>query len=165
MLGDELLGSRGERKAQPVARAAWCAASLGPWAAPWPTAWWLPTQFQSPNSRVNHYLISFPASAMGHISDDDLPSVGHSAHAVIREAKVAGVYVFGGGIDETVPPVMVSGEGKVTPGTYAETTNFNGGFCVLRVASREEAEAWAAKIAAACRCAQELREFMFDPES
>jgi hypothetical protein len=26
---------------------------------------------------------------------------------VIREAKEAGVYVFGGGIDETVPPVLV----------------------------------------------------------
>ena len=28
---------------------------------------------------------------------------------------------------------------------------------------REEALAWAAKIAVACRCAQEVREFMPDP--
>ena len=115
--------------------------------------------------RMNHYLISFPSSAMSHITDDDFPSVGESAHAVIREAKTAGVYVFGGGIDESVPPVMVTGEGKVSPGTYPETSKFNGGFCVLRVQTREEAEMWAAKIAAGCRCAQELRPFMYDPES
>ena len=56
---------------------------------------------------MTHYLISFPSSAMSHVSDQDLPSVGESARAVIRDAKAAGVYVFGGGIDETVPPVRV----------------------------------------------------------
>jgi hypothetical protein len=111
------------------------------------------------------YLVSFPSSAMSHISKDDLASVAESAHAVIREAKAAGVYVFGGGIDESVPPVMVTGAGNVSPGTYPETAKFNGGFCVLKVRSREEAEAWAAKIAAGCCCAQELRQFMYDPES
>lgn len=102
---------------------------------------------------------------MNHISDDDFPSVGESARAVIREAKAAGVYVFGGGIDETVPAVMVTGDGKVSTGTYLETSEFNGGFCVLKVQTREEAEQWAAKIAAGCWCAQELRQFMYDPES
>jgi hypothetical protein len=91
--------------------------------------------------------------------------VGDSARAVIREARAAGVYVFGGGINETVPAVMITGEGKVSPGTYPETGQFNGGFCVLKVETREEAERWAAKIAAACRCAQELRQFMYDAES
>jgi hypothetical protein len=32
------------------------------------------------------------------------------------------------------------------------------------VPSREEALKWAAKVAAACRCTQELREIRFDPE-
>jgi hypothetical protein len=114
---------------------------------------------------MKHYLISFPSSAMDHIPAEDFPSVSESAHAVIREAKAAGVYVFGGGIDETVAPVKVSAGGSVVPGTYPETSRFNGGFCVLKVATRHEAEKWAAKIAAGCRCAQELREFMFDPES
>ncbi|MFO1468493.1 MAG: YciI family protein [Steroidobacteraceae bacterium] len=114
---------------------------------------------------MNHYLISFPSSAMSHISDEDLPSVGEAARAVIREAKAAGVYVFGGGLDETIAPVMISGEGKTCSGTYPETSKLNGGFCVLRVETREEAERWAARIAVACRCAQEFRQFMFDPES
>jgi hypothetical protein len=113
---------------------------------------------------MTHYLISFPASAMDHISQDELPSVSESAHAVIREAKAAGVYVFGGGIDEEVAPVMVAAEGTVSAGTYPETSRVNGGFCVLKLQSRQEAEAWAAKIAAGCRCAQELRQFMYDPE-
>ena len=114
---------------------------------------------------MNHYLISFPSSAMNHISQEDFPSVGEASRAVIREAKAAGVYVFGGGIDETVPPAMVTAEGKVSPGTYPGTSKLNGGFCVLRVRTREEAEQWAARIAAGCRCTQELREFMYDPES
>jgi hypothetical protein len=114
---------------------------------------------------MNHYLISFPSSAMDHISEADFSSVVESSHAAIREAKAAGVYVFGGGIDEAVQPVMVSGDGKVSPGTYPETARFNGGFCVLKVQTREEAEKWAAKIAAGCWCAQELRQFMYDPES
>jgi hypothetical protein len=33
----------------------------------------------------------------------------------------------------------------------------------IDVPSREEALQWAAKIAAACRCAQEVREFAPDP--
>jgi hypothetical protein len=33
------------------------------------------------------------------------------------------------------------------------------------VASREEGLMWAARIADACRCAQEVREIMYDPES
>ena len=102
---------------------------------------------------------------MDHIAAEDMPSVAEAAHAVIRAAKAAGVYVFGGGIDEDVPPVMVASDGTVKHGTYLETNRFNGGFCVLNVPTRQEAEAWAAKIAAGCRCAQELRQFMYDPES
>ena len=114
---------------------------------------------------MTHYLISFPSSAMDHIAVEDLPSVAESAHAVIREAKAAGIYVFGGGIDEDVPPVLVSGNGIIQPGTYSETSRINGGFCVLKTVTRQEAEHWAAKIAAGCRCTQELRQFMYDPES
>ena len=102
---------------------------------------------------------------MKHITAGDFPSVVESSHAAIREAKAAGVYVFGGGIDETIQPVTVTGEGRVAPGSYPETRTINGGFCVIKAKTREEAEIWAAKIAAGCRCAQELRQFMYDPES
>lgn len=110
------------------------------------------------------YLISFPSAAMV-VPDGEWEAVVHDAHAVIEEAKVAGVYVFGGGIDEQVPPVLVSADGAVTEGGYAWAPALNGGFTVLEVPSREEAIQWAARIAKACRCDQELRVFGFDPQS
>src|SRR5262245_15558814 len=97
------------------------------------------------------YLISFPASAMD-VSDEDMAAVGEASHAVIREAKDAGVYVFGGGINADVAPRMVAGDGTVTNETYQETKEVDGGFCVLELPSREAAVQWAAKIAKACRC-------------
>jgi hypothetical protein len=44
-------------------------------------------------------------------------------------------------------------------GAFAQTKEFNGGFTVLDTPTREAAVEWAAKIAAACRCPQEVREF------
>lgn len=113
---------------------------------------------------MTKFLISFPAAAMD-VPHEDLAAVGEAARAVIREAKRAGVYVFGGGINESVAPVLVAGDGTATNATYAQTREFDGGFCVLELPSREAAVQWAARIAAACRCSQELREFQYDPES
>ena len=112
---------------------------------------------------MTKYLISFPSEAMV-VSDEEFPIVVAESHAVIDEAKAAGVYVFGGGIDEKVDPVLVSGDGSVSAEIYPGG-RLNGGFTVLEVPTRDEALRWAQKIAAACRCAQELREFMYDPAS
>jgi len=108
---------------------------------------------------MTRYLISFPSGAMDHIRAEELPAVGEAAHAVVQEAMDAGVLVFGGGLAEDVDPVMVAGDGTTTAGNYPQTKEFNGGFTVLDVPSREAAVEWAAKFAAACRCAQEIREF------
>jgi hypothetical protein len=113
---------------------------------------------------MTKYLISFPGDAMD-IRPEDFAAVGEASHAVIRQAKNAGVYVFGGGINEEVAPQMVAADGTVTNETYPQTKEFDGGFCVLELPSREAAVEWAARIAAACRCSQELREFGYDPES
>jgi hypothetical protein len=112
---------------------------------------------------MTRYLISFPGDAMDHIPDEDEPAVARAAHAVIPEAKDAGVYLFTGGLDEDVEPVMVAGDGTVAVGTYPQTKELWGGVTIVDVPTREAALEWAAKIAAACRCAQEVREFMFDP--
>ena len=56
--------------------------------------------------------------------------MGRAAHAVIEESKAAGVYVFGGGIDESVPPVLVSADGTVAEGGYPWAPPLNGGFNV-----------------------------------
>lgn len=99
------------------------------------------------------------------IPAEDMTAVSEASHAVIRNAKDAGVYVFGGGINNDVAPLMVAADGTVTNETYPQTKEFDGGFCVLELPSREDAVRWAAKIAKACRCSQELREFGYDPES
>jgi len=109
------------------------------------------------------YLISFPGKAMV-FTEEEFPIISADSRAVIEEAKAAGVFVFGGGIDEEVDPVLVAADGSVSTGTYPGS-EINGGFTVLNLATREEAIDWARKIAAACRCPQELREFMYDPAS
>ena len=110
------------------------------------------------------YLISFPSAAMV-VPDGELAGVGRDARAVIDEAKAAGVYVYAGGIDEDVAPVLVSADGSVATGGYPWAPRLNGGFTVLELPSRDEAIAWAARLARACRCDQELRVFGFDPQS
>ena len=109
---------------------------------------------------MTRYLISFDAHAMDHIPGEEMPAVGKAAHAVVQEAVDAGVWVFGGGLENQRASIVSAG-GTVAAGTYPEAV---GGFAVVDVISREEALAWAAKIAVSCRCAQEVRELMPDPE-
>jgi hypothetical protein len=104
------------------------------------------------------YLISFDEHAMDHIPEEDMPAVSEAAHAVVKEAQDAGVFVFAGGLDEGVDPVTVASDGTVTAGTFPL-----GGMTVVDVPSREAALEWAAKIAIACRCAQEVNAFLPDP--
>ncbi|QBJ95015.1 transcription initiation protein [Rhodococcus sp. ABRD24] len=113
---------------------------------------------------MTKYLISFPSGAMA-LSSEDLQAASDAAHAMVEEAKEAGVWVFGGAIDESVPPVLVDGDGTVTEGTYPQTKQLEGGYAILELPSHAAALEWAAKIAVACRCAQEVRAFHYDPAS
>ena len=110
---------------------------------------------------MTEYLISFNDGAMDHIPDGDWADVGKASHAVVQEAVNAGVWVYGGGLQRQRASI-VGTDGTVTDGPYPETKEVIGGFAVVDVASREEAEAWAAKIAAACRCAQQVFELLPD---
>jgi hypothetical protein len=74
-----------------------------------------------------------------------MASVGEAAHAVVREAKEAGVFVLAGGLVEDEAPALVAVDGTVTAGTYPETQELSGG------------------VAAECRCAQEVRSFGYGP--
>ena len=111
---------------------------------------------------MTRYLISFDAGAMDHIPDEEWSDVGKASHAVVREAVNAGVWVYGAGLQSQRASVVTT-DGAVTDGPYPETKEVIGGFAVVDVPSRQEALQWAAKIAAACRCAQEVREFLPDP--
>jgi hypothetical protein len=111
---------------------------------------------------MTRYLISFNDGAMN-FPEEDLPDVAEAAHAVAQEAKDARVWVFGGGLTGREEASVVATDGMVTDGPYPESEGYLGGFAVVDVTSREEALEWAAKIAVACRCAQEVREFVPDP--
>src|SRR5215216_3462127 len=111
---------------------------------------------------MTRYLISFDDGAMT-FPEEDLPDVAEAAHAVVQEAKDAGVWVFGGGLHSHEEVSVVATDGTVTDGPYPESKAYIGGFSVVDVSSRKKALEWAAKIAVACRCAQEVREFLPDP--
>ena len=111
---------------------------------------------------MTRYLISFDHGAMDSIPDEEEPAVRDASLAVIREAQKAGVWVFAGGVypHDEVPASVVAPDGTVTEGAE----NNIAGVTIIDVPSREKALQWAAKIAVACRCPQELREFGADPE-
>jgi len=108
------------------------------------------------------YLISFDEGAMT-FPEEELSDVADAAHAVVQEAMDADVWVFGGGLYSHEELSVMATDGTVTDGPYPENKAYIGGFSVVDVPSRKEALEWAAKIAVACRCAQDVREFLPDP--
>ena len=107
---------------------------------------------------MTRYLISFDHGAMDHIPDEEGSAVGEAAHAVVQEAMDAGVFVFAGGCEEAS---VVATDGTVTDAPEGKA--YIGGLTIVDVPSRDAARQWAAKIAVACRRAQEVRAFMPDP--
>jgi hypothetical protein len=81
---------------------------------------------------------------------------------VVEAATDAGVWVLSGGLESQRASVVAT-DGTVNDGPYPQTKEVLGGFAVVDVPSREEALEWAAKVAVACRCAQEVRELLPDP--
>ena len=110
---------------------------------------------------MTRYLISFDDGAMT-FPEEELPDAAKAAHKVVQEAQDAGVWVFGGGVKGHELSVVAT-NGKVTDGLNPKPKAHIGGFAIVDVPSREEALKWAAKIAVACRCAQEVRELLPDP--
>jgi hypothetical protein len=110
---------------------------------------------------MTRYLISFDDGAMD-LPEEEVPAAGDAAHGVVKAAQEAGVWVFGGGV-ASQQATIVATDGAVADGPYPETKAVIGGFAIVDVASHQEALEWAARFAVACRCAQEVREVMFDP--
>ena len=109
---------------------------------------------------MTKYLITFPSDAMDHIPEEELLEVAKAARACCQELIDAGVYVLAGGLEDQ-PASLVGTDGTVTDGPSPEVVS---GITIVDVASPEEALKWAAKIASACRCTQEVRAVGADPE-
>jgi hypothetical protein len=95
--------------------------------------------------------------------EEDGAAVANAAETVRQEAKDACVFRFAGALDHDVKPAVVATDGMVTDGPYPESKELVGGFTVVSVPTREAAIEWVAKIAVACRCAQDVRMFMPAP--
>ena len=111
---------------------------------------------------MTRYLISFDDGTMI-IPEAELAEVSDAAHRVMRSAQAAGVWITGGGL-MSQQALIVESDGRVRPGPYPETKAVLGGFSIIDVETIDEACAWAARIARACRCPQEVRQIMDDPE-
>ena len=111
---------------------------------------------------MTRYLVSFDDGAMD-FPEEDLPEVGEAAHAVMRDAQAAGVWITGGGL-LSQQATIVGTDGSVRLGDFPEIKAVLGGFVILEVDSHDEVVGWAARFAAACRCAQEIRVLLDDPE-
>jgi len=111
---------------------------------------------------MTKYLISFDRGWMT-FPDEEIADVAAAAWAVLQEAVDAGAFVFGGGIADDATTTLVTVDGTLTDGPYPETKEQIGGFLVLDLPTRDDALKWAARVAVACRCSQEVREIMPDP--
>jgi hypothetical protein len=117
---------------------------------------------------MTKYLISFEKGAMDHIPAEDFPDVGKAGRAVCQEAVDAGVFVFSDGLsydDGDVEHAVVATDGTVADGPYPESKELIGGVLIVDVPTREAALEWAAKVAVACRCAQDVRKFINHPDT
>jgi hypothetical protein len=121
----------------------------------------------SEEETVPRYLISFDEGAMD-FPASELPAVTEASLAVVAEAERAGVWVYGAGLRPNATASTVGTDGAVVDVLVdvAEQhgTRWLGGFCIVDVPTRDEALGWAAKIAVACRCAQEVRELLTPPD-
>ena len=116
---------------------------------------------------MTEYLIYFNQQWVGDHTEEWFRGRGPLARAVLDEMKAAGVFVFGGGLEEEDGPVYsadaTSGTLVITDGPYAETKEFLGGLTVVDVADDAAAKMWAGKIADACGWPQEVRRFKPQP--
>jgi hypothetical protein len=66
--------------------------------------------------QMTRYLISFDAHAMDHIPDEDMPAVAKAHTRWFRRPLDAGVWVFGGGLENQEASVVA------TDGSYPEAS-------------------------------------------
>ena len=110
------------------------------------------------------YLISFEDGAMD-FPEEEFAAVAEASRAVMQAAKDAEVWVHGGGIYHDAEVSVVATDGTVTDNAHPGRKQPVGGFAIVSVPSRADALEWAGKIAGGCRCAQEVRELVDDPDA
>ncbi len=112
---------------------------------------------------MSEYVIYFNQQWVGDHPEEWFDGRGPLVRDVLDEMKAAGVFVFGGGLEEEVERAFsadpTGGTVVFTDGPYVETTEFLGGLTIVDVADDEAARMWAGKVAEACGWPQEVRRF------
>jgi len=115
------------------------------------------------------YIIFFNQQWVGDHSEEWFRSRGPLAMGVLDEMKAAGVYVFGGGLEEDRADAFsadaTSGTLVITDGPYVETKEWLGGLTIVDVDDADEAAVWAGKVAEACGWPQEVRRIKSRPSA
>jgi hypothetical protein len=93
--------------------------------------------------------ISFPDGSVT-FPEEELDEVPPSRAQRVHEARGAGAWVFGAGV-QAKDAAVVGTDGSVTALPYRRDDNELGGFSIVDVEIQEESLRWAEKIAAACR--------------
>ena len=109
------------------------------------------------------YLIAFNDQWVPDDTVEETEEKSRAVRALRAEMKVAGVFVFLGGLEEDGPVFSVdasSGTPLFTDGPYVESKEYIAGFTIVDVANEQEARLWAGKIALACGWPQEVRRLM-----
>ncbi len=114
---------------------------------------------------MKQYMLSVHMSEDFAPTDDEMQQMFKDVDAFNEEVRGQGAWVFAGGLHpaETATVVRVTdGDVLTTDGPYAETKEQLGGFWVIKANDLDEALAWAAKGAVACKGAVEVRPFQDD---
>ena len=92
-------------------------------------------------------------------SPEDMQAFMQRVMALEAEMDAAGAFAFGGALTGTDQAKVFAPAAASTDGPFATGNEVLAGFYIINAASTEEAEAWAAKVAAATNHPIELRPF------
>jgi hypothetical protein len=113
------------------------------------------------------YLIYFNQQWVGDHPAEWFETRVEPSIAVVHAMEEAGVFVFGGGLEEDAPVYSAdatSGELIISDGPFVETKEHLGGFVVISVPDDETARMWAGRVAEGCGWPQEVRRFGRRPD-
>jgi hypothetical protein len=116
---------------------------------------------------MQQYLLSVYHADNGGLAPEEYDRVQPDIEAVIREAKAAGVWVFGGVLHPSSIATMVrerDGELLITDGPFVEGKEHIAGFWIIKAPDLDAALEWAQKATRAGRLPIEVRPFQTTAE-
>lgn len=105
------------------------------------------------------FMISFLEGAIT-LTDEEADAVSRAAHAVVDQAKEAGIWVFGGGLRHHEDSATIGLDGGVSEGRALHDRHYLAGLSIIEAESRADALEWARRLGTACGCPMEVREFL-----